>query len=135
MGAWGMGSFENDGGLGLLADVIHGDDLLPLKQAFEAVLANDDYIEVDYAQEAVAAGEVVALLLGRAGEDLPERLTDWTAAHPLKVDDALREQAAQAVEKVYLDSEMRGLWEETSDFAAWQAIVQDLLARLKAVLE
>ena len=133
MGAWGMGSFENDGALGLLADVVHGDNLIPVKESFEAVLANEDYIEVDEAQEAVAAGEVLALLLKRPGANLPERLTTWATAHPLRVDDALHAQAVTAVEKVYAASEMRELWEETPDFGAWETAVQDLLTRLKTV--
>lgn len=133
MGAWGMGSFENDGAYGVLADVIHSNDLSVIREVIEGVLANDDYIEVDDAQEAVAAGEMIALLLGRAGEKLPERLTTWHAAHLLTVDDTLREQAAQAVQKVYNASEMRELWEETPNFAEWQAAVQDLLKRLNPV--
>lgn len=133
MGAWGMGSFENDGALGLLADVVHSDDLSVVREVIDGVLANDDYIEVDDAQEAMAAGEVVALLMGRAGEKLPERLITWQQAHPLKADDALREQAAQAVQKVFDASEMRELWEETPNFAEWQAAVQDLLKRLNPV--
>ena len=64
MGAWGVESFDNDGAGDFLDQVVYGDNLDAVYEAFQTVLDNDDYIVVDDAQAAVAAGEVVALLLG-----------------------------------------------------------------------
>ena len=39
-------------------------------------------------------------------------------------------KAKEAVRSVLNGSELSGLWEETDDFAAWTATVDDLIARL-----
>jgi hypothetical protein len=132
MGAWGMESFENDGAGDFLAAVVHSANLDHVHEAFQVVLANNDYIEVDDAQAAVAAGEIVALLLDLPGKALPQKLLTWLQTYPQTVEAALTEQAIQAVRKVYTDSEMRELWEDVPDFPAWESSVLDLIARLES---
>ena len=131
MGAWGAGSFENDDALDFLVELTGGDNLDSLADWFQAVLDNDDFIEADEARIAIAAAEVVAWLRGAPGVGLPEGLVDWLQDHPGPVEEALAQQALRAVEKLFRDSELRLLWEETTYFADWQAAVLDLVARLK----
>src|SRR5688572_11223213 len=107
MGAWDIGAFENDGALDWLDVLLYGTDLSPISNAFQLVLENDEYIEVDDAQAAVAACEVVALLRGTPAKTLPENLVKWNQTHRLAVDQPLVEQAVQSLEKVYADSELR----------------------------
>lgn len=136
MGAWGTGNFENDDALDFVVTVADSSDLQPVEAAFDAVLsAEDDYIDSYVACEALAAGEVVALLHGKPAPNLPEELIAWQQQHSLTVDDALRQKARQAIDKATADaetSELRELWEEEDNVVdEWYAHVTDLLARLQ----
>lgn len=130
MGAWGAGGFENDDALDFLAELEEEEDLGLIREAFVTVIENDDYIDVDDASIAVAAGEVVALMLGNATTSLPDELIAWHAANDLRVPGGLAKRALRALEKVKADSELRDLWEESDDFADWQANIDDLVARI-----
>lgn len=136
MGAWGEGNFENDGALDFVGDLTEQDSLQPVEAAFDAALqalADEDYIDAFYAEQVLAAAEVVAMLKGQPVDKLPPKLTQWQQAQRLTVDDALDKKAIAAVEKVMTDpeSELRELWAETDDFEAWLATVKDLLERLR----
>src|SRR6266496_4290151 len=100
MGAWGMESFENDGAGDFLAAVVHSTNLDRVHEAFQTVINNHDYIEVDDAQAVVAAGEVVALLLNTPAKELPQKLLSWQQTYPQTVEAALIEAAVNAVRKV-----------------------------------
>ena len=131
MGAWGFNSFENDGAGDLVADLVHGHDLTPVTEALDTVLEKDEYIEVDEAQRAVAAAEVIAFLRGKPNASTPQSLRDWLQSHQVALDSAWSDKATQAVNKVYAASEMRELWEEVDDFPDWQSAMRDLLHRLQ----
>ena len=134
MGTWDNGHFDNDGALDFLDRLTTQDTLTPLEEAFDAILSVDDYIDVDYGEEAVAAAEVVALLMRKPAESLPDSLTEWHKSHPLKADDGLTAKAIQAVEKV-MDpevSEFRQLREEGDELPGWHENIIDLLNRLRS---
>lgn len=134
MGTWGYDHFENDGALDFLDRLIAQDTLTPVEEAFYAILSLDDYIDVDYGEEAVAAAEVVALLRGNPRKSLPEPLTEWHQSHQLPVNDALTAQAIQSVEKA-IDpevSEFRQLREEGEGPSDWYTNIIDLLNRLRS---
>ncbi|MEQ8677221.1 MAG: DUF4259 domain-containing protein [Aggregatilineales bacterium] len=134
MGTWDEGNFDNDGATILLQTVTAQSSLKPVREAFDAILALNGYIDVDYGQEAIAAAEVVALLKGNPAKSIPEYLTEWHQTHKLLVDNLLIEKAILAVKKATEDpkvSELRGLWEGTNGVVAgWYANVTDLMERL-----
>jgi hypothetical protein len=133
MGAWGDGSFDNDDAADWLIDLVSGDTLEPVLVAFDEVLTGEGYVEEDSGFMIIAAGEVVALLRGKPGQDLPEHLIAWHDEHHLPVDDTLAQQAIQAVQMVHDASELRDFWEESpEDFQVWEQGVKDLLSRLQA---
>ena len=132
MGAWGQNSFDNDSALDWVDYFEANPTRDVLEEAFDLVLEGEEYLEVDECSAALAAAEIVAALRGRPVADFPENIDVKSLA--IKVDEDLEAMALAAVEKVkiYEDSELKQLWEETGDGGAdWHAAVQDLIQRIK----
>jgi hypothetical protein len=131
MGAWGVESFANDDALDWAAELEEADGHARMRAALEAVTeAEGEYLEAPQCSAALAAAEVVAALRGRPAADLPENVAAWVAAHRGAADEGLADLARRAVESVEARSELRELWEESDDFAAWRADLAALRARL-----
>ncbi|MDQ3032184.1 MAG: DUF4259 domain-containing protein [Myxococcota bacterium] len=130
MGAWGPGSFENDGALDWVAEFQDEADEAMLDETLRGVVDADpgDYVDVDDAAAALAAAEVVAATNGHAAKSLPEEL----ASLALKPNAARTKLAVDAVRRVQAGSELQELWEENGPNATWRAIVDELLVRLAA---
>lgn len=130
MGSWGVGSFENDGACDWLYELEKVKNLGLIEQAIGRAMAQD-YVDSNIGEEAVAAGEVLAVLLGRSGSKIPETVTKWAEAHPQEVSVSLREQARLALQRIdSQNSELQELWGETGLFGDWQAVIADLHQRL-----
>lgn len=126
MGAWGHGPFENDGAGDLLAGLRHGDvDLDGLAWAFE----DEDYLEVDGGQIAVALAELVVRL--RAGEETPD------VGDPAVLLAAMTPERTawlrRQVERTIADaetSELYELWAEADLLDEWLTATRATLERL-----
>ena len=130
MGAWGIGPFENDDAADWVYEVIETTNA----NVFAASLRNTSskgYVEASEACCALAAAEIVAALLGRPSEDLPDEVREWVKSGPLQADEALVSLATAAASRVANDSELKELWDETDESEAWQTSVNDLIDRLK----
>ena len=69
MGRWGFGIFENDTACDFKYLVVDGGGLVPIEQALDRVVsAGDRYLEVSEADEALAAADIIARLLGSFGQ-------------------------------------------------------------------
>jgi hypothetical protein len=133
MGAWGTGNFDNDEALDWLYLLSEAPDLLLLQTTLEAVTGSEeDYLDATDCAQALAAAEIIAALAGHPPEELPEEAAGWLDGRPAPPDD-LKMLALIAIEAVAgEDSELRELWEESDEFEEWQAVLNDLTARLKA---
>jgi len=130
MGAWDIGSFSNDDALDWLVDLQEEDDLVILEDAFAAVIEQKDQLpDASDSAVAIAAGEVLAALLGSPLEDLPEEVREWVPGKP-KPENELVQQALEALRIVENESELRELWEEVEEFSAWREEVEGLITRL-----
>ena len=78
MGIWGEGIFENDDAMDFLMILEKEDALDLLHSAFSKVTEISDYIEVDSGANALAAAEIVAVIRGHKGENLPELYELWS---------------------------------------------------------
>ncbi|MGA2347323.1 MAG: DUF4259 domain-containing protein [Candidatus Sulfotelmatobacter sp.] len=131
MGAWGMGSFENDDA----ADWVAGlDEIAPADLTQILVQAADDpaYLEAPAASVAVAAGEVVAALNGSAAEGAPAKIAEWAKKHPQALSPELKDVAIRALDRVRRNSELKDLWMEADGLNDWIAAMRDLQGRLGA---
>ena len=135
MGTWAIDSFGNDDAADLLGDLTEQSDLAPVREAIARVLESDGYVEAPDAQQCLAACEVLAVALNRpsSAARAEEELMAWIARVKPAPDAAIVSQAANAIDRVLAHgSELRELWEESEEFADWQADVVGLRARLQA---
>ncbi|WP_425400513.1 DUF4259 domain-containing protein [Aeoliella sp.] len=132
MGAWGMGSFENDAACDWACDLEDAEDLSVVSAAFEGVF-EEDYLDSDEAAFAIAACEVLAALKGNpiTKYEAYPTVNDWVKAHPQSVPADLVSKANLVLDRILAaDSEMNELWEESDNYESWKSAVDDLRTRL-----
>jgi hypothetical protein len=135
MGAWGKGALENDDACDYADIIADGKDFSGLEGTLDkAASAGDAYLEVSDGAEALAAGEIIARLLGRPGDLTPRtaKIDDWVAGLKQAPNAQLVDKAVQAVTRVMTEpSELMEIWIDSDNFDDWQDGVEDLLHRLK----
>lgn len=132
MGTWGVESFENDGASDWAYDLESSGNLRFIQETLEAVL-KADYVDASLGENGVAASEVVACLRGNPGPMLPDSVSDWVKQRPQDVPGDLVEKALGVLRRVQSPpSELLELWEESAEFASWQAALSSLQHRLSA---
>jgi Domain of unknown function (DUF4259) len=142
MGTWGAGSFENDSVLDWLADVCSGRGFADVeegeadvvREALAAVAdaGEDEYLDADDAQPALAAAEIVAAARGKGDDRIADQddLMAWLAGRRDAFTDADLDLARRAVERVLARSELQQLWDENGPDNEWRPVVKELLRRL-----
>ena len=135
MGRWGFGIFENDTACDFKYLVVDGGGLVPIEQALDRVVsAGDRYLEVSEADEALAAADIIARLLGSFGQQdaYTEDIDAWVKDSPAKVSPTLVEKALQAIQRILVEhlKIMAENDEDTEDFADWKREVNALTDRL-----
>ena len=153
MGTWGHNAFENDDAAewadqltgASVADSLDApgmdltaldsqarslDDVSFLTAALErgAASSADALDDFEASAHALAAAEVVAALLGRPGDLLPEDVADW-AEERQGQHGALAPLAQKAIARIRTASELKRLWDE-GDGGDWYASLDDLAHRL-----
>jgi hypothetical protein len=135
MGAWDVGTFENDDALDWVHEFLEDPGLDALRDTLDLVVSLDEaeYVQADACGMVLAAAEMVAALRGRAAAKLPEPLGAWVDANKVsqKPDDRLMDKARRAVARIMFRSEIKELWDESEDAKAWESEMEGLAARLK----
>jgi len=134
MGAWGVGTFENDTACDFAAEVAGRLNLSKIECALDRVLnAVESYVEAPDGEEALAAAEIVARLNNRPGAKTAytEQIDLWVGRMKTVPPAALIDKARRGATRIVLPpSELLELWEESGDFDTWKASVNELLSRL-----
>ncbi|HKJ27479.1 MAG TPA: DUF4259 domain-containing protein [Anaerolineales bacterium] len=131
MGAWDVGSFDNDDALDWVYELEQANGFDILADAFENVTGQKEgYLEASECAVAVCAAEVVTALLGSGADDLPDEAANWVEEKP-EPSEALVKMARSALIAVLDNSELKDLWEESDSYEEWQANLQDQLERLE----
>lgn len=128
MGAWGSGSFENDGALDWIGDLVESRGPAPIIRALEAILSKD-CPESPECEEAIAACELLAAMLGKPSPDLPEEAAEWIKGKPAPPAEIVA-KASAALDRIVRNSEMKDLWEEAGSLGEWTPCVAELKHRL-----
>lgn len=131
-----MGSFDNDGAVDWTYGLEEVDDLRYVEAALEQALRPPpgEPIPEEAAENAVAAGEVLARLKGAWGEESPysETADRWVRAHPRLPWAPLVPRAVAALERIIVEpSDLLASWEDSGGADEWVASVQQLLGRLR----
>ncbi len=127
MGAWGHGSFENDGACDWIAE-LEADGIEAIREALQP--RAHEYIEVDDASNAIAAAEIVAAARGHGADDLPEEVSAWLEANASSITDDDVALARKVVARVREGSELQELWAENGPENEWERGTASLLKRL-----
>lgn len=142
MGAWGIKTFENDGAMNWLDDFLEEPSETRILNTFSArpTVIQPSLIgklmgkkaesipgELE-GDEVLAAAEVVATILGRPSTTNPDELKNLPA---IGLSPATVSKALSAIDEIMKESNLKECWEETDDFQAWKAVVDDLRTRLK----
>jgi len=130
MGAWGVGTFENDEASDWVYQLEEAGDLTLLKDTLVAAAEPSGYLESPACSEALAAAEVVAALAGRPAPDLPEEVRAWVGEHRATVAPGLRALAVRAIDQIGADSELKELWAESEESETWADRLQELRGRI-----
>ncbi|MDR3387104.1 MAG: DUF4259 domain-containing protein [Rudaea sp.] len=130
MGAWSHEPFGNDDAGDWVSELSNSNDFSKIESALNSVTDEAaDYLEAPECSAALAAAEVVAALLGKPTKSLDEDAAAWVANKPRPTPE-LVSKATRAVSSVLESSELQELWAESEDYAQWQFVTNDLLARL-----
>ena len=134
MGTWAVDSFGNDDACDWTYELEKAKDLSPVEDALNVVLnSGDEGVESSEATEAIAAIEVLARLQGNWGKRsaYSERLDNWVEANKIKPSTALVQKAHLAIECILAEnSELKELWQDSDEYEAWLASVNDLKNRV-----
>jgi hypothetical protein len=130
VGAWGVGSFENDDAGDWVYQLEEADDLDLVRDTLLAAADPEGHLEAPTCSMALAAAEVVAALAGRPAPDLPEEVQTWVRAHRLTVSPDLRALSVRALDQVAAGSELKELWAESEESGAWVDQLRELRSRL-----
>lgn len=131
MGAWGVGTFQNDAALDWL-DAFAEQGPSFVTQTLSAVVsaADDAYLESEDCAGALAAAELIAAVHSGRHDRLNGGDEEKSAAQRVEASVSNVALARKAVERVASKSELQELWDE-GDSGKWRADLAELLRRLK----
>lgn len=135
MGAWGHTTFENDDAADWVDELGDHQSLALVRETIAAVLElePDEELDLSLSGAALAASELIAAAIGRpsGAARRQQDLMIWISKMRPSPDAALIADALSAIDRILgPQSELRQLWEETDDYAAWREDVGQLRARL-----
>jgi hypothetical protein len=131
MGAWGTRNFENDGSQDWIFDLMDNRDGGLVSDTMARIINNHEPLEVSDCEEALAAAELVAALVGKPSDDFPEDPLEQLDSLNLIATRALRNQAIATVNKIIAGSGMKNYWEQEGNLDSWMAIETNLIKRLE----
>jgi hypothetical protein len=131
MGTWSHESFGNDTACDWAYELEGITDLSVIESTIDRVLeSEDEYLEAPDAEEAIAAIEVIAKLLGNGtqSDSYTERADAWVKENNLRPSAELIQKARNAISKILSEnSELAELWEESEE---WKPEISKLLAAI-----
>lgn len=131
MGAWSHEPFGNDTACDWAYELDDATDLSIIESAIDAVLDEElDYIDASDAEEAIAAIEVIAKLLGQGTQtdSYTERADEWVQQVKLLPNPELIQKAKTAIGVILSEkSELVELWGDNED---WQISMAQLMAAI-----
>ncbi len=135
MPGWGTGSFENEDAQSFLGR-LHSLGIEDLKSVLARAADQEKYLEAPESSSAIAAAEVVAVLVAAAKDETaasatPRQIFDWISKTKYGVPPDLAELACRAVDRVRTNSELKDLWLEAEGLNEWSAALRNLTERLK----
>src|SRR5258706_1655777 len=99
MGAWDVGSFDNDDAEDWAAEFEESPSMSSVIESLERAIASR-YVEAPEGAIAIAAAEVVAAVAGSPSPTLPEGIAAWAAKRPRQAGTGGPAPAGQALQRL-----------------------------------
>ena len=135
MTTFGITNFENETASQFISEInTNGHGLISV--ALERAMDEDEPLTIFECEEALIAAEIIAASLGKPATDFPEEMIEWIGQFlPEKSTQhrdviLLAEKAADAIDRVVTNSELRELWDEHPQFNEWFETQMELQKRL-----
>jgi len=131
MGAWDIGSFDNDDALDWVIELEKARDFSILEAALQTVI--DQKGEMPDATDcsiALCAAEVLASLLDNPVSDVPDEVLEWIEDKPEPSAELIK-LGLKAIAVILDESELKELWLETDEYQDWEDNVTSLVENLK----
>jgi hypothetical protein len=136
MGTWGAGTLDNDTAVDWMYGLGEVSDLSLIEGTLDRALAvGGEYLEAPDAEEALAAAEAVARMLGNSGvrNDYTQVMDTWVAYMNRLPPSELVAKAQRIVARIQeAPSELLELWSRSDKSAVWKQSLADLVRRLGA---
>ncbi len=135
MGAWSHEPFGNDTAGDWAYGLVESKDLSYIESALDKVLDNAAYVEAPDAEEAIAAVEVLAKMVGRGTQSdaYTEGVDAWVASVKQKPGASLLKKAQRALQRIVSkDSELLELWSEAQEAGDWKSSIAALESAVSA---
>jgi hypothetical protein len=136
MGTWGVGTLDNDTAVDWMYGLGEVGDLSLIEGTLDRALAAvGENLEAPDAEEALAAAEAVARMLGNFGvrNDYTETMDAWVAYMNRRPPPDLVAKAQRIVARIQEQpSELLERWTKTDKSEAWSRSLADLAKRLGA---
>ena len=135
MASFALSNFENESAETFINEVIiNGYGLIRL--SISRILEQESEPTLSECEDALIAAEFIAATRGHAAHDLPDEVREWIQenlpAGSAEYDEisALNELAADTIDRIVADSELREFWEEHPEFNEWFEAQVELQERL-----
>ncbi len=131
----GLSNFDNESATNFIADIdMNGYGMIEI--AITRMNDEDDRPGLAECEEALIAAELIAAANGHPAHDISEDAREWILLHlpagSVELAEILQlvNIAADAIDTIVTDSELRDLWEGNPDFDEWFNLQVDLQKRL-----
>ncbi len=135
MASFTLSNFENESAEIFISEVVtNGYGLIRI--TIERIMERDIEPTLLECEEALIAAELVAAAGGHAAHDLPDEAREWIDINlPQGSEEqqeiaGLKELAADAIDRIVADSELREFWDEHPEFNEWLEAQVELQERL-----
>lgn len=136
MGTWSPEPFGNDTAGDWAYGLVESKDLSYIEAALDKVLEkNTDYLEAPDAEEAIAAIEVIAKLLGKGtqSDTYTKDIDAWVELSKEKPSKTLLQKSHRVIDRILsANSELLELWQESDQVSAWRASMTHLRTAVSA---
>lgn len=134
MGTWDIGFFDNDMACDWENNIDDNSNISIIEKALIPVLENnEDSLDIDLANKALAAAEALARLLNHDGEQTTytEHLDSWVKTFNGEISRNLIDMAMKCIVKITsMDSELKQYWTLRGEIDQWISNISSLEKRL-----
>ena len=135
MASFALSNFENENSGTFISEImVNGYGLIKL--AIDKILDSENAASLTDCEEALIAAEMIAAAAGNPAHDFPEEAMEWLTMNAppgsLELQELVAhcEPAADAIDRIVADSELREFWDDHPEFNEWFEAQVDLQERL-----